>query len=378
MPIFRGDSHVIDIDLHSLGTVPERVKLIMNSFHIPLILLLALIISLWSLPVIIRWAIIIGAVDTPNSRKVHRNAVPRIGGVAIFAAWIIPVLLTTDMSRETWGIMAGAFIMFITGLIDDIYDISAVCKLACQIFASLVTMFFGGFYIKVLYNFPGITTVTLPSLLIVPITIIFVVSIINAFNMIDGLDGLAAGIGVITLTTFAILAYLSDNYLILPLTIALIGGIIGFLKYNFHPARIFMGDSGSLLIGFIIAFLAISLTQSPQTTVRPVIPLLILGLPITDLLFVSAKRAFNGKNPFAADRTHLHHKFLDIGFQHSFTVLIIYSISLVLSISSLLYYRFNEPILLIFCTLILFVLYRILCFKLVSTKANSLDLGKSY
>ncbi|MDD2462814.1 MAG: MraY family glycosyltransferase [Desulfobulbus sp.] len=296
--------------------------------------------------------------------------------MAIFAAWIVPVLLTTDMSREAWGMMAGAFIMFTTGLIDDIYDISAVRKLACQIFASLVTMFFGGFYIKVLCNFPGITTITLPSWLVIPATIFFVVGIVNAFNMIDGLDGLAGGVGIITLSTFAILAYLSDNYLILPLTIALIGGIIGFLKYNFYPARIFMGDSGSLTIGFITAFLAISLTQTPLTNVRPVVPLLILGIPITDLLFVSAKRTLTGKNPFAADRNHLHHKLLDIGFEHSFTVLIIYSISLLLSISSLLYYRFNEPILMIFNIFFLFILYRILGFKLVSAKTNSLNIGK--
>ena len=162
------------------------------------------------------------------------------------------------------------------------------------------------------------------------------VGVINAINLIDGLDGLAGGITVLSLSAFFVFGLLEGNQNVTLLSAALVGGVLGFLKYNFYPARIFMGDAGSLTAGFLLGFIAIQITQQEGAMISPVAPLLILGLPIVDTIWVMSRRIGHGESPFSPDRTHVHHKFLNLGFEHRFTVLIIYTITLFWSVFAVL------------------------------------------
>lgn len=300
----------------------------MELIHLLYIFLIALFSSLVMVPFLARWALDTGTLDTPDARKVHNKAIPRIGGVAICMGWLFSMLVYVDMTREIRGILAGTLIIFFTGLIDDLYGLSPKRKFMGQIAACLVTMFVGHIQITTLGDIFGGSPVTLSPWLGVPFTVLTVAGVVNAFNLMDGLDGLAGGISVIALTAFMILGYQSGNLMTMALCAALLGAILGFLKYNLYPARVFMGDTGSLVVGFVIAFLAILITQSPGSNVAPIIPVLILGLPIVDTLRVMAARIVQRRSPFSPDRTHLHHNFLDLGLKHRYTVIIIYGLSI--------------------------------------------------
>jgi UDP-GlcNAc:undecaprenyl-phosphate GlcNAc-1-phosphate transferase len=291
------------------------------------IFLIALFSSMIMVPFLMRWALDTGAVDAPDSRKIHKKAIPRIGGVAICMGWLFSLLIYVDMTSQVRGILAGTLIVFFTGLIDDLYGLSPKKKFLGQFAACLITIFVGELYISSLGNLFGGETINLPAWLGIPFTLLAVVGIVNAFNLMDGLDGLAGGISVIALSSFLILGHLTGNLMIMALCAALLGAILGFLKYNLFPARIFMGDTGSLVVGFVIAFLAVMLTQTSGSTVAPIVPVLILGIPIVDTLRVMGRRLAQGKHPFAPDRTHLHHNFLDLGLKHRYTVLLMYGLS---------------------------------------------------
>jgi len=288
----------------------------------------ALFTSLGLVPVLRRWALITGKVDIPDTRKVHKQAIPRLGGIAIYLCFLFASLVFIDGTREVRAILAGCLIVFIVGLIDDLYGLSARKKFAGEIAGVLVTMIVGNLYLVNLGNLFGFGSVVLPAWLSGPFTVFAVVGVINAINLIDGLDGLSGGISVIALMAFMLLAFRGDNLEALALSTALLGSILGFLKYNIYPARIFMGDAGSLSVGFILGFLAIHLTQSATGNISPIVPVIILGLPIVDALWVMVSRLVKGGNPFSPDMTHVHHKFLNLGFQHRFTVILIYGISL--------------------------------------------------
>ncbi len=300
----------------------------MELIHLLYIFLIALFSSMAMVPFLMRWAFDTGAVDVPDARKKHKNAVPRIGGVAICMGWLFSLLIYVDMTREIRGILAGTLIIFCTGLIDDLYGLSPKRKFQGQIAACLVTIFVGQISISSLGNLFGGAPILLSPWLGVPFTVLTVAGVVNAFNLMDGLDGLAGGISVIALTAFMILGHLSGNLMIMALCAALLGAVLGFLKYNLYPARIFMGDTGSLVVGFVTAFLAILTTQSPGSGIAPIVPVLILGLPIVDTLRVMGRRILQKKSPFSPDRTHLHHNFLDLGLKHRYTVLVIYGLSI--------------------------------------------------
>ena len=319
----------------------------MQSIHSLYIFIIALFTAMIMVPYLQRWAIDTGAVDIPDERKVHKRAVPRIGGVAICMAWLFSLLVHVDMTREVRGILAGSLIIFFTGFIDDLYGLSPKKKFIGQIFACIITITVGHITISTLGNLFGTGTLMVPELLTVPFTILAVVGIINAFNLMDGLDGLAGGISTIALSALLILSYLTGNYLLISLCAALLGGVLGFLKYNIHPARIFMGDTGSLLVGFVIAFLAVLLTQSPGSQIQPLVPVLILGLPIADTIRVMGSRMLKKKSPFSPDKTHVHHRFLDLGLDHRRTVTIIYGISLIMAGFAILCRSWSGPALLL-------------------------------
>lgn len=293
-----------------------------------LIFMTALFTSLGLVPVLRRWALTTGTVDDPGERKVHKLAIPRLGGIAVYLSFLFAALVFIDGTREVRGILAGGLVVFVVGLIDDLYGLSPKKKFAGEIAGVLVTMIIGQLYLVNLGNLFGFGSIVLPPLFAIPFTVFAVVGVINAINLIDGLDGLSGGVSVIALASFMLLAFHDGNTPVMFLCAALIGAVIGFLKYNIYPARIFMGDAGSLSVGFVLGFLAVYLTQSPVSNVSPMIPVVILGVPIVDAMWVMTRRVMKGGKPFSPDMTHVHHKFLDLGLQHRFTVIVIYGISL--------------------------------------------------
>ncbi len=292
------------------------------------IFMTALFVSLIAVPGLRKWAFDTGTLDLSDERKVHKGMMPRLGGVAIFLAFFFSVLIFIDLSPVMRGILAGALVLFVTGLVDDLVGLSPKRKFAGEIVGTVVTISISGLYITDLGNLFGYGDVVLPLWLAIPFTVFAVVGVINAINLIDGLDGLSGGVSMVALGGFALLALLDGNTEVTLLCAALIGAVLGFLKFNSYPARIFMGDVGSLVVGFLLAFLAVHLTQRPAAGVQAVVPMLLLGLPIIDTIWVMGARIARGVSPFTAEKTHVHHKFMDIGFGHRTSVLIIYAISI--------------------------------------------------
>ncbi len=288
----------------------------------------ALAAALVMVPFLRHWALDQKNLDAPDERKVHTTPTPRLGGIAIFLAFLLAAIVFAPIDPRVRGLLAGALIMFVTGVVDDLNGISSRFKFAGEVVACLTAVLVGQLWISNLGDLFGTGNLILPDWAGVVFTVFALVGVINAINLIDGLDGLAGGIAVITLVTFMLLGLLDDAPAVLLLSAALLGALLGFLKYNFYPAQIFMGDAGSLTLGFILGFLAIMLTQRPGSTVSPVVPLMVLGLPIVDTLWVMGRRVLRGLSPFVADRGHVHHKFLDLGFEHRFTVLLIYGVTL--------------------------------------------------
>jgi UDP-GlcNAc:undecaprenyl-phosphate GlcNAc-1-phosphate transferase len=279
-------------------------------------------------PVLRRWALKQGAVDVPDERKNHSVAVPRIGGIAIFMSFLFSHLVYVDIDPQVRGALAGGVVIFFTGLIDDLHGLSTRSKFIGEIAGVAVAIAVSGIYIVNLGDPFGFGPIALPVWLGIPFTVFAVVGLINAINLIDGLDGLAGGLSAIALLVFGVLAFENGNSAAVVICAGLLGALLGFLKFNFYPARIFMGDTGSLTLGYFLAFLAVSITQAPASTVSPMIPVLVLGVPLLDTLWVMGRRVLKGISPFSPDRTHLHHKFLSLGLNHRFTVIVIYLITL--------------------------------------------------
>lgn len=291
----------------------------------------------------------IGAVDHPNERRINKKPMPSAGGLAIILSFLITVLvLLPQIAPRGYGGMTyleymlpvgGAiFVLALTGLIDDIKELSAGVKLLGMIAASAIIWFFTDFRLdnfKIPFGGPLLEFSPWLSFIL---TIIWIVSIMNAVNLIDGLDGLASGVSMISLVTMGIVAYffLPGNNLFLPLTIfVLVMAILGFFPYNYHPAIIYLGDTGSLFLGFMIAVLSLQGLKN-ATAVAIVTPIIILGVPIWDTFMAIIRRTLSGEKFYKPDRNHLHHRLLSLGLTHRGTVLVIYGISLIFSMISLL------------------------------------------
>jgi len=297
---------------------------------------IATAVSLLLTPAVKAFAFKIGAVDRPNARKVHTRIMPRLGGLAIYAAFaagffaLLPLLPDAMLSgydkRFIAALLAGGTIIVLIGALDDRFELSAKVKLLGQIAAACVVVF--GFGIRInLLNIPfGETMQPVAEWLAIPLTILWIVGCTNAINLIDGLDGLAAGVSGIAIATILVMAAIMGSEPVLLLSAPLLGGIIGFLRYNFHPAKIFMGDSGSLFLGFSLATLSM-LGFKQVTIVSFVTPLLIIGVPLSDTFFAIVRRVVNKRPIFAPDKGHLHHCLRELGFSHRGTVLIIWGIA---------------------------------------------------
>jgi len=304
-------------------------------------LIAAFVASILLTPLVKRLAFRIGAVDAPNYRKVHARIMPRLGGLAIFLAFLIavaifqPILIFNENGSDfLLAIIIGACIIVATGVIDDMREISAKAKLLGQLAAALIVIFVGGIQIEMV-NLPFIGELNF-GLLSIPLTIIWIVGITNAINLIDGLDGLAAGVSTIALITLAVMAFIMSNMFVLAIASILAAATFGFLFYNFHPAKIFMGDTGALFLGFMISVLAL-LGFKNITVVTLIIPVIILGVPISDTFFAIVRRVRMKKKWSDPDKSHLHHRLLDMGFTHRQTVLIIYGIAIMFGLAAIIF-----------------------------------------
>ena len=284
----------------------------------------------------IRLGCALRVLDAPGVRKVHTTSTPRLGGAAILSAalaMMIPVLLLNNAIGEAFrsveqqviALLVGGMLMFVVGLADDIRGLRARTKLLAQLVAAIGVCAFGIRVEEV--TLPGGFTLEF-GLLAVPITILWIIGITNAVNLIDGLDGLAAGIVAITCGVVATQAILMDQQVMAVLMLALMGSLSGFLVFNFNPAKIFMGDCGSLSLGFVIAASSTLCATKKATLVGLAIPALVLGVPIFDMLFSMLRRLLERRSMFAPDRGHIHHRLLDKGLHHRHAVIVLYMVTL--------------------------------------------------
>lgn len=265
--------------------------------------------------------------DQPDQdRKAHDKEVSRAGGIAILLSSILALTLPSIDWSPLTGLLLASCIIFVFGLIDDLLDLHYLWKFVGQFVAAGLAVYSGVCFDAL----PFVDAAALPPALLSIFTLLFLVMVTNAVNMSDGLDGLAGGATFLSLGLVALLSYFTQNYAITLLTVAIMGSIAGFLRFNTHPATIFMGDSGSQFIGFMTACLAILTSHEPEINYNRILPLLILGLPILDAAYVTVIRVKNGQSPFSADDSHLHHLLVRLGLKHNEAVAVYYTILLVL------------------------------------------------
>jgi len=274
--------------------------------------LVAFVVVMLLTPAVGGMARMLGAVDTPGGRRLNVLPVPRLGGLALFLGIFVPSLAFLPLGRETRGLLLGAAIAVTVGAIDDFRGLRWWEKLGGQVLAAAVPTWFGIWVDRFTFPFIGIHTV--PGWLGVPLTIVWIVAIMNMVNFLDGLDGLAAGVAAIAGLTFAVIALSLAKPDAAIMSAIVFGACVGFLRHNFYPARIFMGDSGALLLGFVLAALSVQGLLKTAATVALLFPLLVLAVPIVDTTFVVARRLRHGERVFEGDQAHLHHRFLRRGF----------------------------------------------------------------
>ena len=295
--------------------------------------LIALIVAYVLTPGVKKLAIKVGAVDKPNARKVHTHAIPRLGGLAIYVGFMAAVLFCVPVRHELLGLLLGCTAIVALGIWDDICNIPAKVKLVGQIVAACIPIAFG-IQIEWLTN-PFGTLIVLPELVAIPVTIFWIIGFTNTVNLIDGLDGLAAGVSFIASVSMFLLAYTMNQYLPAMIIVAMAGAALGFLQYNFNPAKIFMGDTGSMLLGYTMAVAAVLGLVKTAATIALVVPLIALGLPILDTLFAIIRRKMSGVPIFQPVYGHMHHRLLALGMSQKQAVLIMYFVSIVLGIVAL-------------------------------------------
>ncbi|NLU50205.1 MAG: undecaprenyl/decaprenyl-phosphate alpha-N-acetylglucosaminyl 1-phosphate transferase [Syntrophomonadaceae bacterium] len=286
---------------------------------------LAFLIAYLAVPLAAKLAFRLGAIDEPDSRKVHRKPMPRLGGLAIFAGFMAAVLVLVKVQGPYEGIIIGGIIIFLVGVLDDIFGLSPWSKLLGQVVAAAAAIH-AGVNVHFMTNpFDGMIYLGKMS---IPLTMLWIIGITNAVNLIDGLDGLAAGVSGIAALTLAIVALREDQWLAAGVAFILVGAVVGFLPHNFHPARIFMGDAGALFLGFVLSCLAVVGLAKSAAIISLFVPIVVLGIPIFDTLFAIVRR-LNKKAPiFKPDREHLHHRLMALGYNHRQSVLIIYGVSI--------------------------------------------------
>lgn len=303
----------------------------------------AFVLSFVFTPMARRLAFKLDVLDYPkDERKLHKEPVPYLGGAAIYASTIICMLVFTEMDKMSISIIIGGTLIFFTGLVDDIKDISAKWKMAAQIIAAVIAIY-GGVKIQWISNpFPTSEVVYLLNLSI-PATLFWIVGITNTINLIDGIDGLASGVAAIAATTLMVISAINGFSFIVVECAIVAGASLGFLPFNFNPAKIFMGDTGALFLGYMLAVLSIAGVMKTVTAVTIVVMVFVLGIPILDTTFAIIRRMVNKKPIMQADKGHVHHRLLDIGFSQKETVLILYVISIAFGAAAI-FIADSEPV----------------------------------
>ncbi len=312
---------------------------------------IAFLVSVLLTPIIMKLAIKANMFDRVNERKVHTRPTPRLGGLAIFLGFMIAVIYILPINRQLMGILIGSSLIFILGFVDDIVDLPAKFKFVCQFIAAFILVAFGVTVEPVGSGFLSFKP------LVILFTVIWVVGVTNAVNLIDGLDGLASGFSAIAALTLFVIA-IPYRVVVAIMAMAILGSVIGFLPYNFSPAKIFVGDGGATFLGFMLATLAMIGTLKKAATLSLILPIMILAVPVLDTLFAIFRR-YKGKRPiFQADKDHLHHRLMKLGLSDRLTVLIIYSISACLGAISIILTRldfFPSIIIIVIIALVLWV-----------------------
>lgn len=297
-------------------------------------LIFCFIASILITPLVKKLAVKIGATDQPNQRKVHKKLMPRLGGLAIFLSFIVGIFLFYPNSDYTWPVLIGGTIIIITGFLDDMRELSPKLKIAGQLTAAMVVTL-GGVQVEFI-NLPFLEEKLEFGFLSIPITIVWIIAITNAINLIDGLDGLAAGVSAIALLTISGMAITMGNSFVVIVGFITLGSTLGFLLFNFYPAKIFMGDTGALFLGFMIGVLSL-LGFKNVTFFSFIIPIIILGVPISDTIFAIVRRFIQQKPLSSPDKSHLHHNLLRLGYSHPETVLMIYAMAALFSLAAVIF-----------------------------------------
>ena len=309
-------------------------------YHFMLKLVLALvtagIVSFAATPLVKMFAIRVGAMDVPkDNRRMHKVPIPRLGGLAIFIAFLLGVLVFAKIDRQLQGILLGAIMIVILGVLDDILTLGALPKLLVQIAAAAVAVYHGC-VIDTLSNpnpFSADPWISLGGWS-VPVTILWIVAITNAVNFIDGLDGLACGVSAISAASLFVISLLVSEGNVAVILAVLLGACLGFIPYNFNPAKIFMGDTGATFLGYILATISIMGLFKMYAVISFAVPFLILSVPIFDICFAILRRLAKGQNPMTADRGHVHHRLIDMGFSQKQAVAIAYMITAILGLAA--------------------------------------------
>lgn len=297
------------------------------------VFLMAVSIALVTTP-LVRWcAIRWGAIDMPNGRKIHHEPIPRLGGIGIYLAFVITALVFLPLSKNIQGILLGGTFIAILGIIDDFKELPAKVKLVGQILAALILIAFD-IRIDFITN-PINHHIYELGFWGLPLTVFWIVAATNTLNLIDGLDGLAAGVSSIASITLLIVALIERQGVVIFLTIILVGSALGFLKYNFNPAKIFMGDTGSMFLGFMLGAISILGLLKSATIIALMVSILALGLPIADTAFAIMRRLKNRQPIFQADKGHLHHRLIAAGLTQRQAVLLLYFMSALLGMNAI-------------------------------------------
>lgn len=291
----------------------------------------ALAISMSIIPVMVRLAPRLGMLDAPDPRKVHLMPIPRVGGIGIVLGALVPLALWLPVDKTLASYFIGSLVLLLFGVWDDIKELGHYPKFIGQFLAAITVVYYGGVYVSVL-PFMGLHAVS--PVFGKPFTVFAMVGVINAINHSDGLDGLAGGESLLSFGCIAYLAYAAGGVGLVTIAVTAVGGVFGFLRFNSHPARVFMGDGGSQFLGFTLGYLTVMLTQDVNSALSPALPALILGLPVMDILAVLYLRARHGRNLFKASKNHVHHRLLQLGFDHYGAVVIIYSVQAFFVISA--------------------------------------------
>lgn len=316
--------------------------------------------SLLLIPPLMKLAVRFKFVDTPDERKVHTGAIPRIGGIAMVFGSLTSILLFSQLDQRTLAFIIATLVLAAFGMWDDRVQLGYRIKFVGQLLASFIVIFFADIKIDSMsFLYHGI----IPDIYAIPFTIFVLLGAMNAINLSDGLDGLAGGGALLSLGVIAILGYQAGDIPFVMITLAVMGSVFGFLRFNTHPAVIFMGDTGSQFLGFAIGVLTIILIQDVNPVLSPSIGMVILGLPILDTFIVICTRLLNGKSPFKPDKNHIHHKLLDIGLDHYEVVFVIYLIQSMMVICAY-FFRYYQDYAILFYYILFGILINILLVNL--------------